>query len=433
MANVNTRKSMRNTLLAGYTSILVAVGVFGSWAAMANINGAVIASATIVVESSSKRVQHKDGGIVSRILVKDGDRVTVGQDLVFLDPTDASAELGITEGFLEEMLVKRARLEAQRDGKAKFALPDEILSRQEEPAIAAIISGQAKLLTSSTDGADGKALQLREQIGQLKEQIDGVEAQIVSNKSQNSLIQQELDGLRKLQKKGLVANSRILGVEREAAALDGQKGELRASKASARSRMGEIELQILSLREDLRTEALRELRDTEQSIAEYRERQVALSSRVARTAIKSPITGTIYQLNVHTEGGVVGAGETLMLIVPEADDLVLQAMVSPNDIDQVTPGQGAQIRFPTFNARTTPEIFGTVQQVAADTTRMDENSPPFYAVRLVISKQELAKLGHNKLKPGMAAEAFIQTDARSPLSYLMRPLIDQFSRAMRET
>jgi HlyD family secretion protein len=433
MAEFSTRKSLRNILFAGYASVFVAVGVFGSWAAMADINGAVITSATIIVESYSKKVQHKEGGIVSRILVKDGDRVTVGQDLVFLDPTDASAELGITEGFLEEMLVKRARLEAQRDGKSKFSLPDEILSRQDEPAIAMIISGQAKLLSSTSDSADGKAQQLREQIGQLKEQIDGIEAQLVANRSQASLIKKELDGLRKLQQKGLVANSRILGVEREAAAMDGQKGELQANKASAKSRIGEVELQILSLREDLRTEALKELRDTEQRIAEYNERKVALSSRVARTAVKAPITGTIYQLNVHTEGGVVGAGETMMLIVPEGDDLVLQAMVSPNDIDQVTIGQSAKIRFPTFNARLTPEIFGTVQQIAADTSRMNENSPPFYAVRLVISAEELAKLGENKLKPGMMAEAFIQTDARSPLSYLMRPLVDQFTRAMRET
>jgi HlyD family secretion protein len=303
----------------------------------------------------------------------------------------------------------------------------------EEPAIAAIISGQAKLLASSNESAASKAKQLKEQIGQLKEQIEGIDAQLTANKQQAALIKKELDGLRKLQQKGLVANSRVLGIEREASALEGQRGELLSSKAAAKSRIGEIDLQILSLREDLRTEALKELRDTESRIAEFKERQVALSSRVARTTIKAPITGTVYQLSVHTEGGVVGSGETLMLIVPEGDDLVLQAAVSPNDIDQVSPGQQAQIRFPSFNARLTPEVFGQVQQVGADTVRDTPETAPYYAVRIIISAEELKKLGDNKLKPGMMAEAFIQTEARSPLSYLMRPLVDQFSRALRET
>jgi HlyD family secretion protein len=178
---------------------------------------------------------------------------------------------------------------------------------------------------------------------------------------------------------------------------------------------------------------LTELRDSEAKIGEFIERRVSLSSRVNRTTINAPITGTVYQLAVHTEGGVIAGGDTLMLIVPEGDDLVLQAQVSPNDIDQVQPGQPAQVRFPSFNARLTPEIFAEVQQVAADISRADANSPPYYAVRLIISAKELAKLGDNRLKPGMNAEAFIQTGARSPLSYLLKPLTDQFARALRET
>ena len=433
MAKFNTTKSMRRTLLAGYASIALALGMFGGWAALANIHGAVIASATIVVESYSKKVQHKEGGIVSRILVKDGDRVTEGQDLVTLDPTDAKAELGITMGLLDELLVKRARLEAQRDGQKDMTLPDDLAPRANEAQLAKIIAGQEKLLSSTRESIESKAQQLRQQISQLSEQIEGLQAQLASNEQQSGLITQELSNLKKLKDKGLVPNSRILAVEREAAQLTGQRGELQAAKAAANSQVGEVELRILQLNEDLRTEVLTELRDTESRIAELKERQVALSSRLSRTAVKSPITGTIYQLSVHTEGGVIGAGETLMLIVPEGDDLVLQAMVSPNDIDQVVPGQPAQIRFTAFNSRITPEVFGEVQQIAADTTRLNENSPPFYPVRVVIPAKELEKLGDSKLKPGMTAEAFIQTTARSPLSYLIKPLVDQFSRAMRET
>jgi HlyD family secretion protein len=433
MAAFNTSSSMRRTLLVGYLSVFLALGVCGGWAALASINGAVIAGATIVVESYSKKVQHKEGGIVSRIMVKDGDRVTEGQDLVVLDPTDAKAELGITVTMLDELLVKKARLEAQRDGTSGIALPPNLTARSGEAQLTQIIAGQARLLSSTLESVDSKAKQLHQQIGQLKEQISGLDAQLSSNKNQTALIAEELGSLKKLQSSGLVPNSRVLAVEREAAQLEGQFGELLSKKASANSQIGEVELRLLQLDEDLRTEVLTELRDTESKIAELNERRVSLSSRLARTSIKSPITGTIYQLAIHTEGGVIGAGETLMLIVPEGDDLVLQAMVLPNDIDQVAVGQQAQIRFPAFNARLTPEIFGEVQQVAADTTRANENSPPSYAVRIIISAKEIKKLGDNRLKPGMTAEAFIQTSARSPLSYLLKPLTDQFAHAMRET
>jgi HlyD family secretion protein len=433
MSSINTKSSLRNTLLMGYTSIAVLIGVFGAWAALSDINGAVIANATIVAESYSKRVQHSDGGIVSRILVKDGDRVTEGQALVILDPTDAKAELGIIEGTLAELQVKKARLEAQRDGSKTLQINDEVRRQIGEDKIASIMSGQQKLLQSTTDSLKGKNEQLLQQVAQLKEQILGIEAQLISKKKQSALIQKELSSLKTLQDKGLVPNSRLLSVEREAARLAGEDGELRASKAGALNRISEVELRALQMQEDVRTEALVELRDAEVKIAELLERRVALSSKLARTSINAPITGTIYQLAIHTEGGVIGSGETLMLIVPEGDDLVLQAQVQPNDIDQVHPGQPAQVRFPAFSARLTPEIFAEVQQVAADTTRVDNSTPAFYAVRLVISAAELKKLGDNKLKPGMSAEAFIQTGARSPLSYLLKPLIDQFARALRES
>jgi HlyD family secretion protein len=429
----NTKKSLRNTLFTGYASIALVIGAFGGWAALADINGAVIASATIVAESYSKRVQHREGGIVSKILVKDGDRVTSGQALVLLDQTDSKAELAIIENSLDELLVKKARLDAQRDGSLELSLPPEIEAKQSSGKVAAIVAGQLKLLKSSNESLKGKLEQLKEQVAQLREQISGIDAQVKAKKEQAKLIGEEMASLKKLEAKGLVPKSRVLGMEREQSRLEGENGELKASKASAQSRIGEIDLRALQLQEDVRTEALSELRDTETKIAEFVERRVALSSRVDRTTINAPITGTIYQLAVHTEGGVIGAGETLMLIVPEGDDLVLQAQVSPNDIDQVKAGQPAQVRFPGFNARVTPEVFAEVQQVAADVSRVDANSPPFYAVRLIISAKEIEKLGDNKLKPGMNAEAFIQTGSRSPMSYLLKPLVDQVAHAMRES
>jgi HlyD family secretion protein len=429
---MNTRKSMRNTMLAGYASIFLMIGGFGAWAALASLNGAIIAGATIIAESYSKRVQHQTGGIVSKILVKDGDRVTEGQALIDLDPTDAKAELTILRHSLDELLVKKARLEAQRDGSTDLKLPPSILAQKDEPRIVEITSGQLKLLQSTSDSVKGKLDQIKQQVEQMTEQISGIDAQIESKKQQVVLIKEELAGLKKLEAKGLVPKSRILNMEREQSRFDGENGELRASKASALSRIGEVKLRALQLQEDLRTEALTELRDTDAKIGELAQREISLNSRVVRTTINAPITGTIYQMSVHTEGGVVSPGETLMLIVPEGDDLVLQAQVSPNDIDQVHTGQQARVRFPSFNSRTTPEIFGEVQQIAADVSRMDANTPPFYAVRLVLSAKELEKLGENRLKPGMNAEAYIQTTSQSPMSYLLKPLIDQFSHALRE-
>jgi HlyD family secretion protein len=428
----NTKKSMRNTLFAGHVSILAMLGIFGGWAAMTDINGAVIAHATIVAESYSKRIQHREGGIVSKILVKDGDLVTEGQPLIVLDPTDVKAELGIVEGSLDELLIKKARLESERDGTGKIILPVELDARKDSKRISDILLGQQKLMQSTADSTEGKLSQLKQQVAQLNEQISGIEAQLKAKKAQAEFVAKELANLKKLQAKGLVPNNRVLSVEGEKARLEGEDGELRASKAAALNRIGEVELRALQMKEDLRTQALTELRDVETKISEFQERRVALSSRMARTTITSPITGTVYQSALHTEGGVAAPGETLMSIVPEGDDLVLQAQVSPNDIDQIHIGQAAQVKFPSFNSRTTPEIWAEVQQVAADVARVDASTPPFYAVRIIISAKELKRLGDNKLKPGMNAEAFIQTGARSPMSYLVKPLVDQITHAFRE-
>ena len=433
MKPINTEKSLRRTQLLGYGSLVAMLSIFGAWTAFANLSGAVIAPATIVAETYSKKVQHREGGNVLKILVKDGDAVEAGQELVLLDPTEIKAELGIVTNQLNELSIKKVRLTSQRDNSPKLELPVSMQASTNDSVVMEILTGQRHLLESTLQTATSKKDQLKEQLGQLKDQIVGVGAQVASNKKQMGLIQSELDNLRKLQKQGLVPISRVSAMDRESARLDGELGQLTASKASAEAKIGEVKLQIIQVDEDLRNQALTELRDVDAKIAELQQRQVTAASRLSRMSIKAPITGTIYQLTVHTDGGVVGPGETLMMIVPKADDLVLQAQVTPNDIDHVHLGQAAHIRFTAFNSRLTPEISAEVTQVAADTSRADAQSPPFYAIRLTISAAELAKLGDNKLKPGMSAEAFIQTESRSPFSYLIQPLMDQFSHAMRES
>lgn len=433
MTKYATERSLGRFQLAGYVSIAVMIGVVGGWSVLTNINGAVIAPATIIAESNTKRVQHKDGGIVRQILVKDGDRVTEGQDLLILDDTETKAELGIMDALLVEELAKRTRLEAMRDENAALTFPEELQARRAaEPSIDKVLRGQEKLHVARLASIQGKIDQLKEQIGQTEEQVDGLTAQIASKERQSELIKDELAGLQDLLKKGLTPKTRVLALQREQARLEGERGELIASRAGAQSKGGEIKLQVLQIREEVLSQTLLDLREAEGKIAELSERRLAAKARLDRMVIKSPITGTVYQSMVHTLGGVITPAEPLMLITPEADDLVLQAQVTPQHIEQVAEGQKAHIRFPAFNSRITPEIGAEVFSVSSDTTRFSADTPPFYDVRLRIPKAELAKLGDSKLKPGMPAEAFIQTTARTPFSFLVKPLLDQIQHAWRE-
>ncbi len=432
MQPINTNSSLRRFQIIGFLSVFLMVGVVGSWAVLAELSGAVIASATIMVESYSKKVQHKEGGIVGEIRVKDGDRVEQGQVLIVLDSTETKSELAIIDGLLDEALAKRARLEAQRDKASTITFPPDIMARAGDPELAAILSGQNKLFSARLQANAGKKSQFSQQIDQLTEQIGGLESQRTSKEKQLSLINAELIDLKDLQSKGLVPVSRVMAMDRETAQLTGEMGELVASKASAEARISEVKLQIMQIDEEDLSQTLTDLREIEAKVAELKERKLAVASRLERMAIKAPITGDVYQLTAHTIGGVIASGEPIMLIVPEADDLILQAQVKPQDIDKVRPGQLAHIRFPAFNSRLTPEVAAEVTQISADTSRTDQNSEPFYSVRLMISAKELAKLGANKLKPGMPAEAFIQTEAQTPLTYFLKPLTDQFAHALRE-
>jgi HlyD family secretion protein len=378
-------------------------------------------------------VQHKEGGIVKSLLVKDGDKVVAGQDLVILDDTETKAELGIIDALLIELWSKRARLEAQRDDAPSIVYPPQVTERMGEPAIANIVSGQNKLFETRNAAIRGKIEQLEKQVGQLEEEITGLTSQQTSKERQAELIDEELENLKGLQKKGLVPNTRVLALEREQARLEGERGQLVADKARALGRIGEIRVQMISIEEEARTQTLTELRDVEARIAELEERRLAARSRLDRMVIKAPIGGIVYQTTVHTEGGVIAPGEPIMLISPEGDELIMQAQVSPQDIDDVHQGQVARVRFPALKSRFTPELNASVVQVSADTSQLDANSPPFYAVRLKLQPNEIERLEPGQeLRPGMPAEAYIQTDARTPMSYLLKPLADQIARAFRE-
>jgi HlyD family secretion protein len=433
MVSATTLKSLRFYQILGLAGLLVVFGSIGAWAAMSSIRSAVVASGTVVVEGHSKRVQHRDGGIVAEIRVEDGDHVEAGDLLIRLDETETRAQLAIIESVLDEFEAKRARLAAERDGETEVRFPATLLARRDEPKVAELLVGQERFFASRKAVLDGRKHQLNQRIDQLAQEISGITAQATSTGEQSRLIGDELDSLRPLLDDGFVSVTRIRSLEREQARLLGDAGQRAAEIARAQARIGETRLEIIQLADDARSATLEELGEAESRIAELRERQLEAQTKLTRTSLRAPLSGLVHQLTVHTIGGVIGAGDTIMQIVPQADELVIEARVRTQDIDEIVEGQGAIIRFTAFNQRNTMQAMAEVIHVSADTSQETRDAPPTFAVRLRLSADELDKLGELKLKPGMPADVFIQTRTRTPLSYLLQPLSDQIARSFRES
>jgi HlyD family secretion protein len=432
MTLAELKTSMQRFGLAGILAVVLVLGGVGGWAAFARIQGAVVASGQMVVESTSKRIQHRDGGIVAQISVKNGDQVKAGQQLLLMDDTEARAELGIIETIRIEWLAKANRLRAERDNTAKILFDDELLKQRDRPHIDQLVAGQEQLFNAQRAVFAGRQEQLRERVVQLEKEITGLEAQLSAGRKQSQLIEKELSGTRDLLAKGLVQMPRVLSLEREAARLEGLQGQLVSQIARSHGQIAETRLQIIQLSDDARSRVLTELREAEAKLQEFAERKIAIEAKLNRTRITAPRSGIIHELAVHTIGGVVAPGETVMLIVPAEDELVIEAQVRPQDIDQVYKGQAATLRFVNADAQLTPQVHGEVTSVSADLKVTDAQTPPYYAVRLRIADNEAPKLGQLELKPGMPVEAFIQTKPLSPMAYLLQPLSDQLNRALRE-
>ena len=425
------RKITRLNIVGAVMLLLMIVGA-GGWAASTEISGAVVASGFVVVESSVKKVQHLTGGIVGELLVGEGDHVEAGEILIRLDAAQAHSSLAILTNSLDELYARRARLHAERDGDATITFPPEIADRRDNAALVRIMQGEEKWLKSRLAAQAAQKSQLRERIAQYHGEIEGLEAQVAAKDKELQLIMVDLERLRGLLSSGLTASTPVTEREREAARLEGERGALLAAIAQAKGRITETELQIIAADEDLRSRVAAELSEVEARMSELSERRFAADDQVQRINIRAPRAGVVHQLAVHTEGGVVAAGEDLMLIVPDDSILEVEARVSPVQIDQLFLGQTAVLRFAAFNPRTTPEIPGTVVRIGADISR-DEKSLPFYVVRIAIPPEEIAeKLKDNRILPGMLVEVFIQTTPRTVMSYLLKPLEEQIARAFRE-
>lgn len=418
--------------LAGLCALLLLVGGFGGWAATTQIAGAVIAPGVVAVDTDVKKVQHPTGGVVGGLFVRDGQAVKAGQVVARLDETVTRANLAIVVKSLDELMAREARLEAERDGAATPAFPAALSDRAQDAEIARLMTGELRLFSLRKTARQGQKDQLTEQIDQLNEQIQGLTGQVESKKREIELVYRERDSVRELWHKNLVPISRITALERDAARLEGESNQLTASIAEAKGRISETRLKIIQIDQDLRSDVAKELREIQGKMAELGERKVAAEDQLKRIDIVAPQDGYVHELSVHTVGGVISAGEQIMLIVPDHDALTVETKVEPRDIDQLYVGQIARLRFPTFDVRTTPEVNGTVATVSADTSQDETTHASYYKVRIRLPSTEIARLGDKKLVPGMPAEAFIETNARTPLSYLTKPLADRLTQAFRE-
>lgn len=431
-AKKTVRESIKFHLLLGLGIVLVLAVGLGGWASTVLISGALIAPGQIVVESNVKKVQHPTGGVVGEVRARDGDLVKSGDIVVRLDDTVTRANLAIVTKNLDAAQARAARLQAEQRGVDKIEFPQALLERASDPDVKLLLSAETKLFDVRVNGRTGQKAQLRERITQLNEEIAGLSAQEKAKDQEIALVQNELTGVRELYDKRLVQISRLTQLERDSARLNGERAQYIASRAQAKGKITETELQIIQVDKDVVSEVSKDLRETNDKIGELIERKVAAEDQLRRVDIRAPQDGMVLQSTVHTVGGVVTAGDTLMLIVPQADDLQVEAKVNPVDIDKLQIGQKTLLRLSAFNQRTTPELNGLVSRVSPDVTTDQRTGQSYYTIRVSMPAEEVARLGDVKLIPGMPVEAFVQTGDRTMLSYLMKPLHDQLMRAFRE-
>ena len=425
--------SARAPLALGYIAIAVLVGGFGAWAALSNIAGAVVASGQIEVDRNRQAVQHPQGGVVLTLDVIEGQRVAEGEVLMRLDPSTIHSNLAVIRAQLNEWRARQARLEAERDLATRIAFPSDLLeTAATDPDLADVLEGQRNLFAARAETLAQEVDQLGRRADQIRAQIDGFTAQDQALRDQRSLVLAELENVQNLVERGLSEASRALTLQREAARLLGSIGEIEAASAEAEGRITEIELQVLQQQTARREEAIAELREVRVQQAELIERERVLERQLEDSEIRAPVAGVVYGLAVFGTRSVVQAAEPVLYLVPQDRPLVISTRIAPTDVDEVFVGQSVTLRFPAFDMRSTPELFGQVRQVSADAFVDSASGASFYEAEIVLNEGEVSRLGGETLLPGMPVEAFIRTEDRTPLTYLLRPLTDYFNRAFRE-
>jgi len=429
---VRARWSFERELRRGLRVLLVATLLGGGWLVFVPLAGAVVVPGNLVVQSNVKSIQHPTGGVVAEIKVQNGAHVQAGDLLIRLDATQAQTSLQVVSKQLDEVRAKLARLSAERDGLDHFEMPRQLAARATDENVASVLASEETLFKARFTARQSQKDLLQSKISQLTQEISGLEAQITSKAKQLELIQGELTGVQDLYDKRLVPLTRLTALQRESARIEGERGQLESTIAETKSKIGEAQLQIVRTEQDFRTEVVKDLGEAQAKEAELSERGVAARDLLDRIEIRSPTSGLINQLSAHTIGGVIRAGDTIMDIVPDSDDLQIEARLQPQDIDQVRTGQTAFVRLSAFDRQTTPQLAGQVSYVSADTSKDQQSNSSYFTVRVLLPEEERRRLAGQQLVPGMPAEVFMQTGSRTMMSYLFKPIIDQMRRAFVE-
>jgi HlyD family secretion protein len=420
-------------VLAGVLALIVLVGGLGVWSVMARISGAVVTSGTVTVESNRQVVQHPDGGVVGEILVDESDTVVKGDVLIRLDGRKQRSELAIVEGQLREIAARKARLVAERDGADTISYSDQLLTdAATSPEVAAMVKGERTLFEARRDSLRQEASLLREQNKQIDQRIAGIDAQLRALETQADLVGEELRDQQRLLANQLTQVARVNELKREEANLLGQIGRLEAQMAELRGQAASNDISLLQLDTRRREEAVSTLRDLQFREIELAERKLDLEDTLSRLDIRAPVSGLVYNLQVFAEQSVVRPADPLLYIIPQDQALVVAARVESLNVNDIYVGQQAALRFPGFDQKKTPELFGQVTKVSADVVQDEATGMNYYAAEIMPYETELTKLGDERLLPGMPVEAFIQTGERSPIAYLAEPMLGFFNRAFRE-
>lgn len=428
------RWSARRLVITGLSIVLVLLGGFGTWGAMATISGAIITLGHIEVDQNRQIVQHPDGGVVAHIAVDEGDSVKAGQVLVRLDASRLNSQLSITESELFELIARRGRLEAERDSRVDIRF-DPLLQKgaAQDEDVSDLMEGQARLLQAREASREKETAQLHKQRRQIYDQITGLEAQRTALREQLTLLEIELKNQQHLLEQGLAQAARVLSLQREKARLLGQMGELAAQVAQAEGRMTEIDLEVLKKASQRREEAITTLRDIQYRELELREERRALIEQMARLDVRAPVAGVVYDLKVFAMRSVVRPADPILFLVPQDRPLIITVRVEPIHIDKLHLGQSVNLRFSALDQRNTPQLSGLVAQISADAFEDTATRNSYYRAKIVLSEGEQARLPKDvTLIPGMPVEAFIRTADRTPLAYLLKPFSDYFTKAFRE-
>lgn len=427
------QQRLRRPMVVGAGVIGAFVIGLGLWASVSQLSTGITAQAEVRADAQRKTLRHRETGVVKAILVKEGQLVRAGQPLLLFNDVEARAAVTVTQNQYDTFLSQNARFTAEALGKTSLEFPAELTARMSDPAVATLVRDQQFVFTARQQLFQSQAAVLQQRIEQQETQVVGQQAQVDSILEQQRLTEEELAGYRKLNEQGFAPKTLILRYERSLAELAGRRGQLTADIARLRQQMGETRLQLTSIRNERESQAAEGLRDSQAKLADVIPRLTTARQALDATVVRSPADGYVFNLTQFTVGGVVGAGEVMMDIVPSGTPLTVTAKIKPEDVDEVHQGMKARVKLTGLNQRFSDSLDATVAVVSADKNVDERTGIASYRVDLRIDPSELKKLKKGvQMTPGMPAQALIVTGERSVMGFLISPITDTLEDAFRE-